>query len=160
MKTARTLFRFKATTAFGLLGLSFVAFAQGTGSAKLESYSSELTPNEVEERYLNFLKSKGIKIFAVIDHAKAAKEAGLTMPNTRVVIFGNPKLGTKLMLENPQIALALPMKTLIARSGQQTTLSYKSFAEVLKEAKLAKPKISQKVSGLLKAAALHATKKE
>ena len=60
------------------------------------------------------LKDKGMTIFAVIDHAQAAEEAGLALAPTKVIIFGNPKGGTPLMQEAPQLALQLPLKVLVA----------------------------------------------
>jgi uncharacterized protein (DUF302 family) len=59
------------------------------------------------------LDAKGVKLFAVIDHSGEAAAAGLKMPNTKLVIFGNPKGGTPLMLAAPTAALDLPLKLLI-----------------------------------------------
>lgn len=54
-----------------------------------------------------------MSVFATIDHAEAARNAGLTMPPTRVIIFGNPKAGTPLMLKYPVLALDLPLRVLV-----------------------------------------------
>jgi uncharacterized protein (DUF302 family) len=59
------------------------------------------------------LDSKGVKIFAVVDHSGEAEKAGMQMRNTKLVIFGSPKAGTPLMLASPTIALDLPMKILV-----------------------------------------------
>ncbi|MGA2589560.1 MAG: DUF302 domain-containing protein [Bryobacteraceae bacterium] len=59
------------------------------------------------------LDSKGVKIFAVIDHSGEAQKAGMPMRNTKLVIFGSPKAGTPLMLASPTTALDLPMKILV-----------------------------------------------
>ena len=59
------------------------------------------------------LEAKGIQLFALIDHSGEAERAGLHMPNTKLLIFGNPKAGTPLMLASPTIALDLPLKILI-----------------------------------------------
>ena len=58
------------------------------------------------------LAAKGIAIIARVDHAAGAKAAGLSLPPTELVIFGNPKLGTPLMQSNRAIGLDLPMKVL------------------------------------------------
>ena len=50
------------------------------------------------------LAAKGVKIFAVVDHSGEARRAGLEMPNTKLVIFGNPKAGTPVMLAAPTAA--------------------------------------------------------
>jgi len=60
------------------------------------------------------LKDKGMGVFGRVDHAANAKKVDLDMPETQVLIFGNPKLGTKLMLSAPSIALDLPLKMLAA----------------------------------------------
>jgi len=59
------------------------------------------------------LRTKGIKLFATVDHGGEAKAAGLTMRPTKLLIFGNPKAGTPLMVASPSIALDLPLKLLI-----------------------------------------------
>jgi len=59
------------------------------------------------------LDSKGVKIFAVIDHSGEARNAGMAMRNTKLAIFGSPKAGTPLMLASPTVALDLPMKMLV-----------------------------------------------
>lgn len=58
------------------------------------------------------LAEKGISIAARVDHAAGAKAAGLDLPPTELLIFGNPKLGTPLMQANRAIGLDLPMKVL------------------------------------------------
>ena len=59
------------------------------------------------------LEAKQIKEFALIDHSGEAAKVGLTMPKTQVVIFGNPKGGTPLMLATPGVAIDLPLKLLV-----------------------------------------------
>jgi len=64
------------------------------------------------------LHEKNIKIFTVIDHSGEAKLAGLEMHPTKVVIFGNPKGGTPLMLAAPTTAIDLPLKLLVSEDGE------------------------------------------
>ena len=59
----------------------------------------------------------GLEVFAVIDHSGEAAEVGLTMPDTKLVIFGNPRGGTPLMLAHPLLALDLPLKLLLWESN-------------------------------------------
>jgi uncharacterized protein (DUF302 family) len=59
------------------------------------------------------LRAKGVEVFGKIDHAAAAATVGLSMPPTVVLIFGNPRGGTPLMLETPLLALDLPLKVLV-----------------------------------------------
>jgi len=63
------------------------------------------------------LKEKGMGVFGRVDHAANAKKVDLDMPDTQVLIFGNPKLGTKFMLSAPSIALDLPLKMLAAKNA-------------------------------------------
>ena len=73
---------------------------------------SKFSVKETIDRIVAALDAKGIKPVARVDHAAGAKSAGLDMKPTEVLIFGNPKLGTPLMLANPQAAIDLPMRVL------------------------------------------------
>jgi uncharacterized protein (DUF302 family) len=63
------------------------------------------------------LQTKNVKLFAIVDHSGEAEKAGLAMPNTKLLIFGNPKAGTPLMLSSPSVALDLPLKILVAEDA-------------------------------------------
>jgi len=64
------------------------------------------------------LEEKRIKVFAIVDHSGEAAAAGLDMPPTKLVIFGNPQAGTPVMLAAPSAALDLPLKILVAEDGE------------------------------------------
>lgn len=68
---------------------------------------------ETVQRLLSGFASHGIKVFATIDQRAEALAAGLTLPPTTLIIFGNPKAGTPLMLAQPQSGLDLPLKVLV-----------------------------------------------
>ena len=71
------------------------------------------------------LQAAGIEIFALVDHSGEAEKAGLQMPPTKLLIFGNPKAGTPLMLAAPSIAIDLPLKLLVWQDGNgQAWISY------------------------------------
>ncbi len=75
------------------------------------------------------LQAKGVKVFAVVDHSGEAEKAGLAMPPTRLVIFGNPKAGTPLMLASPSIAIDLPLKILVWEDARgKVWVSYNAAA--------------------------------
>jgi uncharacterized protein (DUF302 family) len=79
------------------------------------------------DRLKDILLSKGITLFAVIDHSGEAGKVGLKMPPTKLLIFGSPKSGTPLMLASPSIALDLPLKILVWEdSDGKIWLSYDS----------------------------------
>ncbi|MGB6484053.1 MAG: DUF302 domain-containing protein [Candidatus Acidiferrales bacterium] len=65
------------------------------------------------EKLKRTLQAKAVSIFAVIDHSGEAEKVGLKMRPTKLVIFGNPKAGTPLMLAAPSSAIDLPLKILI-----------------------------------------------
>jgi len=65
------------------------------------------------QRLLDILRTKGITLFAMVDHSGEAEKVGLTMRPTKLAIFGNPRGGTPLMLAAPTSALDLPLKILV-----------------------------------------------
>jgi uncharacterized protein (DUF302 family) len=81
--------------------------------------------DHVVKRLRDVIRERGLTLFAEIDHAQNAEDVGLTMPKTRVLIFGNAKGGTPLMLAAPDIALELPLRVLVReRSERLTELVY------------------------------------
>lgn len=84
---------------------------QGEGLTRVESKRSV---DETVHRLQELLESKGVRVFAVINHSGEAARLGLEMPPTKVVIFGSPKAGTPLMLAAPSLAIDLPLKALVA----------------------------------------------
>jgi len=89
--------------------------------------------DETVQRIKDTLAAKGIKLFALIDHSGEAEKVGMRMRPTKLLIFGNPKAGTPVMLAAPSIALDLPLKILVWEDGQGTVwISYNS-ADYLKD---------------------------
>lgn len=83
--------------------------------------------DETVERVKNILQSKGITLFALVDHSGEAEKVGMKMPPTKLLIFGNPKGGTPLMQAAPRVAIDLPLKILVWEDGQgKVWLSYNS----------------------------------
>ena len=79
---------------------------------ELATMPSKHSVEETLDRLTAALKDKGITPVARIDHASAAKAAGLALKPTAVLLFGNPRLGTPLMQSNRLIAIDLPMRIL------------------------------------------------
>ncbi|HWD98459.1 MAG TPA: DUF302 domain-containing protein [Bryobacteraceae bacterium] len=75
--------------------------------------ASRHSVDQTVKRLEDLLQTKGIRLFAVIDHSGEAERAGMRMNATKLVIFGNPKAGTPVMLAAPGIALDLPLKILV-----------------------------------------------
>jgi uncharacterized protein (DUF302 family) len=79
------------------------------------------------DRLTNILEARGVTLFALIDHGGEAEKVGMKMLPTKLLIFGNPKSGTPLMLASPSIALDLPLKILVWQDNQGAVwLSYNS----------------------------------
>ena len=87
----------------------------------IKTLTSHHTVDETVVRLEALLKVKGVKLFCLVDHSGEAHAAGVTMPNTKLLIFGNPKAGTPLMLAAPSTALDLPLKILVAETPEGTT---------------------------------------
>jgi uncharacterized protein (DUF302 family)/uncharacterized membrane protein YidH (DUF202 family) len=85
------------------------------------------------EKLKNILQSKGVLLFALVDHSGEAEKAGMKMNPTKLLIFGSPKAGTPLMLAAPSIAIDLPLKILVWEDAQgKVWVSYNS-PDYLKE---------------------------
>jgi uncharacterized protein (DUF302 family) len=81
--------------------------------------------NETADRLEAALKEKGMTIFARINHAEGAKKAGMDLPATELIIFGNPKVGSPLMNCNRTVGIDLPQKALIWKDENgQVWLTY------------------------------------
>jgi len=78
---------------------------------------SPFSVEETLERLQEIIRSRNLTLFAHIDHSGEARRVGLTMQETHVLIFGNPKGGTPLMIASPLLALDLPLKVLVWQSA-------------------------------------------
>jgi uncharacterized protein (DUF302 family) len=74
--------------------------------------------DETVAKLKGILQAKGITLFALVDHSGEAAKAGMKMRPTKLLIFGNPKAGTPLMLAAPSSAIDLPLKILIWEDAQ------------------------------------------
>jgi uncharacterized protein (DUF302 family) len=119
---------FLIATAMALVMLDTNAFAD-TG---LITKQSKYTVRETVEKFEAAVKAKaadGWVVFTEIDHASAAKEAGLEMRPRTLIIFGNPKGGTPAMIKRATLAIDLPMKALVWQDDQDGVwLTYNSSA--------------------------------
>jgi uncharacterized protein (DUF302 family) len=97
----------------------------GAGAEGVVTKVSSSGVQDTVDRFLELLKSKGVKVFAVIDQRAEARAAGLDLRETTLVIFGNPAAGTGVMVASPLAALDLPLKVVVwADPGQRTSVSY------------------------------------
>jgi uncharacterized protein (DUF302 family) len=77
-------------------------------------------------KFTGLINAKGIKLFAVIDQSAEARQAGLSLRETTLVIFGSPAAGTPVMAASPLAALDLPLKVLVWDDDGQTKVTYYS----------------------------------
>jgi uncharacterized protein (DUF302 family)/uncharacterized membrane protein YidH (DUF202 family) len=83
--------------------------------------------DETVAKLTAILQSKGVTVFALVDHSGEAEKVGLKMLPTKLLIFGSPKAGTPLMLAAPTSAIDLPLKLLVSEDGQgKVWISYNS----------------------------------
>jgi len=73
--------------------------------------------DEIVRRLEELFRSKNITLFAIVDHSGEAEKAGVQMRPTKLVIFGNPKTGTPVMIATPSAAIDLPLKILIGEEA-------------------------------------------
>jgi uncharacterized protein (DUF302 family) len=89
--------------------------------------------DEIVDKLRSILAAKGVTLFALIDHSGEAEKIGMRMPPTKLLIFGNPKGGTPIMLASPGSAIDLPLKILVWQDNAgKSWLSYNS-TQYLKE---------------------------
>ncbi|EPE01813.1 DUF302 domain-containing protein [Capnocytophaga sp. oral taxon 336] len=113
----------------------FLAAAQPIISCKdvIKPYGDFQSPLAFEETVAALqktLNSKGITIFATIEHHKAAEAVGESMQPATVLIVGNPKVGTALMQENPRLAIELPLKILIYEEDKTVNIRYEKNSAI------------------------------
>jgi uncharacterized protein (DUF302 family)/uncharacterized membrane protein YidH (DUF202 family) len=89
-----------------------------TSGAGIVTIPSHQSVDGTVEKLEQNLQAKGVKLFALVDHSGEAEKAGLHMRPTKLLIFGNPKAGTPLMIASPSIAIDLPLKILVAEDSQ------------------------------------------
>lgn len=91
------------------------------------SKQSKHSVEQTVENLKSLLASKGATLFALVDHSGEAKKVGITMLPTKLLIFGNPRAGTPLMLAAPSVAIDLPLKILVWEDAEgKVWLSYNS----------------------------------
>lgn len=95
------------------------------GVPGLTVVESEGSVEQTTRRLKAALGQEGLTVAATVNHAAGAQRAGLTLPPTKLVIFGNPKLGTPLMQAGRTAAIDLPQKMLVWKGGDgQVRLGY------------------------------------
>ena len=101
----------------------------------IAEYVSHLGFEPTLERLEQRIKKAGMSVFARIDHAAGAREFGLDMPPTVVLLYGSPRGGTPIMLAAPQAALDLPLRVLVRQDTTgQVLIAFHPVAAMLRRA--------------------------
>ena len=95
-----------------------------TGAEGILTKESPRSVADTVARLVDLTAAKGLKVFAVIDHSGEARDRGIELRDTKVVLFGSPEAGTPVMVAAPLAALDLPLKVLVWDDGGQTKVSY------------------------------------
>lgn len=91
---------------------------------------SHTTVAETVARLIAEVEARGMKLFTTIDHSGEARASGLELRETKLVIFGNPQTGTRIMQAVPLAGLDLPLKVLVREDRNRTCVSYAAPAEL------------------------------
>jgi uncharacterized protein (DUF302 family) len=81
------------------------------------SKPSQRSVDQTVEKLVQILHANGVKLFALVDHSGEAERVGMHLRPTKLLIFGNPKAGTPLMIAAPSIAIDLPLKILVSEDA-------------------------------------------
>ena len=108
---------------------------------------SPLTVADTTSKLTGMIVAKGMKLFGVIDQAAEARQVGLALRDTVLVIFGSPVAGTPVMAASPLAALDLPLKVLIWSDEGQTKVSYHAPAALAARHHLG-PELARNLAGI------------
>jgi len=112
------------------------------------SKPSPYTVDETIRRLDEIVRGKGLTVFARIDHRAGAREVGLDMQDEQVLVFGNPRAGTPLMVARPLVGLDLPLRVLVWRASDgRVWASYQDTAFIVRRYGLADT-LEKNISGV------------
>src|SRR5262245_58369660 len=115
----------KMSKLISIVAGTFLLGAHAMAADGLTTIPSSYGPKQTMDRLEAEIKAKGLTVFARIDHAAGAAEAGLSLRPTELLIFGNAKSGTPLMQATQSIGIDLPLKALVWQDASgKTWLSY------------------------------------
>ena len=137
--------------------LLFALSLSGLAQAELLTKESAHGVQETMDKFASIVTEKGMTVFARIDHAKNAESVGMQMPDSQLLIFGNPKGGTPFMLCAQTVRIDLPLKVLVWTDADgKVWLGYNDPADLARrhgapDCPVVAP-MTQALSGLAKAA--------
>ncbi|MGM0551269.1 MAG: DUF302 domain-containing protein [Bacteroidota bacterium] len=147
------------TFLFTILVVLITTVSSCSTSEGMIDVKSSFGVKETGDRLESALKEKGMTLFNRVQHSKAAKEIGIELRDTELIIFGNPKVGSPLMKCQQRVAIDLPQKALIWEDNDGNTwISYNDPRYLKKRHALSNceeviTKIEKALTGIVKAAA-------
>ena len=132
MKRSRLVFLLGGVLSLLVVSVVTVMSTKADEKNGIVTIASHHSVDDTVAKIKTMLEAKSVTLFAVIDHSGEAAKVGMKMPNTKLLIFGNPKGGTPLMLASPSAALDLPLKILVAEdTAGKVWISYNATAYLL-----------------------------
>jgi uncharacterized protein (DUF302 family) len=133
-----------------IAGAYLAGLGSGVDSDDIVTRESVFSVEETSSRLVDTLKKRNVPLFATFDHAANATRVGLSLRPTRVLVFGNPEVGTKLMQDSQVSALDLPLKVLIWEDERgQVWVGYQNMQQFDAKNHLKNGQTSQAISGML-----------
>jgi len=126
-------------------GIRTLAESSDNGIVNTPSHHSVA---QTVENLKAILQASGVALFAVVDHSGEAAKIGMSMRPTTLLIFGNPKAGTPLMLAAPSCAIDLPLKVLIWEDGNGKVWMSHNSGEYLQKRHNLPHSLLQNVAGV------------
>jgi uncharacterized protein (DUF302 family) len=110
------------------------------------------------DRLVTSLDARGTRLFARIDHAAAAREAGLELADEQLLVFGDPRVGTLLMQEDASVGYELPLRLLVWDDGGATRIGWRPVTKLAGEYGVsARAEVLERIEGLLEQLVAEAT---
>lgn len=103
--------------------------------------------NDTVSRLENAITSRGMTVFAVIDHQATARQSGLNMQPAKVIIFGTPKAGTPLMAKDPAFALQLPLRVLVTENSGQVQVVFNDTRALISGSNIGYAEVENTLAG-------------
>ncbi|MFT7003266.1 MAG: hypothetical protein ACJAWW_000612 [Sulfurimonas sp.] len=111
---------------------------------------SQCSVDKTVDNLKKIMQAKGLSVFATIDHQANAKAISMKMRPAKLLIFGNPKLGTALMKQDIQMGLDLPLKILVYKDeDSKVKFAYRDGSWLAKNHTLNAPKKIAKINGAM-----------
>ncbi|QOP40522.1 DUF302 domain-containing protein [Sulfurimonas marina] len=130
--------------------LFLITFSLSLFSSEMIIKESSCSVDQTVLNIQNIVKNKGLALFATIDHGANAKDVGMELSDSKVVIFGNPKLGTTLMQQDIKAGLDLPLRILVYKDQNgNVKMAYRDGSWLAEHHLLNAPKKIAKVNNAM-----------